>query len=121
MKKFFPILVLALGFSNPASAQTNNAKPDSELQTYLIERVIPGAGDLTPNQLKGVSQQSCTVIKAMGPQIEWLHSYVSDNKVYCIYKAANEALIREHAEKGGFPVNRISLIEAKISPKTAGK
>ncbi|MGB5237202.1 MAG: DUF4242 domain-containing protein [Flavobacteriaceae bacterium] len=91
----------------------------TELKTYLIEREIPDAGILSPEELRGISQKSCSVIKDMGPQIQWIHSYVTDDKVYCIYKAENEALIREHAEKGGFPVNYVTELATVIGPKTA--
>lgn len=94
-------------------------KTEKTMKTYLIEREIPDAGKLTPEQLKGISQKSCSVLKEMGSGIEWLHSYVTDDKVYCVYKAENEALIREHAEKGGFPVNSIQELSSKISPATA--
>ncbi len=94
-------------------------KKKSELKTYLIEREIPGAGELTAEQLKGISQKSCSVLIEMGPEIEWVHSYVTDNKVYCLYRAANEELIREHAEKGGFPVNYITPLAGRIDPETA--
>ena len=90
-----------------------------EMNTYLIEREIPDAGKLGPEQLKGISQQSCAVLKEMGPGIEWLHSYVTDNKVYCLYRAENEELIREHAEKGGFPVNYVTELATTINPETA--
>ncbi|MGB5692532.1 MAG: DUF4242 domain-containing protein, partial [Flavobacteriaceae bacterium] len=91
----------------------------TELKTYLIEREIPDAGILSPEEIRGISQKSCSVIKDMGPQIQWIHSYVTDDKVYCIYKAENEALIREHAEKGGFPVNYVTELATVIGPKTA--
>ena len=94
-------------------------KKNSQLKTYLIEREIPGAGELTDEQLKGISQKSCAVLNEMGPEIEWVHSYVTDNKVYCLYRAANEELIREHAEKGGFPVNYITPLAGLIDPETA--
>ena len=86
---------------------------------YVIERDIPGAGDLTPEQLKGISQTSCGVLDKMGPGIQWVQSYVTPDKVYCVYIAPNEAAIREHAERGGFPVNRISPIATMIDPTTA--
>jgi trimethylamine:corrinoid methyltransferase-like protein len=91
----------------------------SELKTYLIEREIPDAGMLSAEQLKGISQKSCSVLKEMGPQIQWIHSYVTDDKVYCIYKAENEALIREHANKGGFPVNYVTELATVIDPETS--
>src|SRR5258705_1595997 len=79
----------------------------TQMKTYLIEREIPGAGKLTPEQLKAISQTSCGVLKEMGPKIQWIHSYVTGDKIYCIYKAESEELIREHAKKGGFPANNI--------------
>ena len=89
------------------------------MKSYLIEREIPGAGKLTADELKAISQTSCGVLKKMGPQILWIHSYVTGNKIYCIYKAENEELIREHAKKGGFPANTIVQISTVISPATA--
>ena len=86
---------------------------------YVIEREIPGAGDLTPEQLKGISQTSCGVLRKLGPEIQWIHSYVTGDRVYCIYYAANEQLVREHAKQGGFPANRISEIKTIIDPATA--
>jgi hypothetical protein len=86
---------------------------------YIIEREIPNAGALTAEQLQGISQKSCSVLHAMGPQIQWLQSYVTGDKVYCVYIAPDEASIREHAEKGGFPANRISEIKTVIDPTTA--
>ena len=77
---------------------------------YVIEREVPGAGKMTPQQLQGISQTSCGVLRNLGPQIQWLHSYVTDDRIYCVYIAPNEALIREHAQKGGFPANRVSEI-----------
>ena len=89
------------------------------MKTYVIEREIPNAGKLTAEQLKTISQTSCGVLEAMGPSIEWIHSYVTGNKIYCIYKAENEELIREHARQGGFPANSISAVASIISPATA--
>jgi len=89
------------------------------MKTYLIERDIPGAGKLTAEELKGISQKSCSVLRDLGPQIQWVHSYVTGNKIYCIYKAENIELIREHARKGGFPANSISEVSSVISPATA--
>jgi hypothetical protein len=86
---------------------------------YLIEREIPGAGDLSAQDLQGISQKSCGVLKNMGPQIQWVESYVTGDKVYCVYIAPDEAMIREHAEQGGFPANRISEIKSVIDPTTA--
>jgi len=86
---------------------------------YVIERELPGAGQLTPQQLQAVSQTSCGVLRKLGPEIQWVQSYVTKDKIYCIYIAPNEALIREHASQGGFPANRISEISSTIDPTTA--
>ena len=86
---------------------------------YVIARELPGAGQLSPQQLQAVSQTSCGVLRKLGPEIQWVHSYVTQDKIYCIYVAPNEALIREHASQGGFPANRISEIKSMIDPTTA--
>jgi hypothetical protein len=86
---------------------------------FIIEREIPGAGSLTPEQLQGISQKSCSVLSALGPQIQCVESYVTDDKVYCVYLAPNEEMIREHARKGGFPANRVSAVRRMIDPTTA--
>ena len=86
---------------------------------YLIEREIPGAGKLSPAQLQGISQKSCSVLNTLGPQIQWIHSYVTGDKIYCVYRAPNEEMVREHAKQGGFPANRISEITSVIDPSTA--
>jgi hypothetical protein len=86
---------------------------------FVIEREIPGAGKLTPEQLQAISQTSCGVLREMGPQIQWVQSYVTDDKVYCIYIAPDEDAVREHARKGGFPANRISQIRTTIDPTTS--
>jgi hypothetical protein len=86
---------------------------------YVIERDLPGAGKLTSDQLRGVSQKSCDVLNKLGPEIQWIHSYVTVDKIYCIYRAPNEAMIREHAKQGGFPVNKISEVSTIIEPTTA--
>ena len=86
---------------------------------YIIEREIPNAGSLTNEELQSISQKSCGVLSHMGPKIQWLESYVTDDKVYCVYIAPDEASIKEHAEKGGFPANRISAIKAIIDPTSA--
>lgn len=100
-------------------ANAQEEKDTKAMKTYLIEREIPEAGKLTSGELKGISQKSCTVLKQMNAGIEWLHSYVTDDKVYCLYKAENKDLIREHASQGGFPVNSIQELSAKIDPSTA--
>jgi hypothetical protein len=86
---------------------------------YLIERNIPGASDLTPEQLKGISQTSCSVLHKLGPEIQWIQSFVAGHKIYCVYNAPSEKLIKEHAELGGFPANLITEISATIDPTTA--
>src|SRR6266536_3738257 len=86
---------------------------------YLIEREIPGAGNLSGQELQGISKASCGVLQKMGPQIQWVQSYVTGDKIYCVYIAANEEMIREHARQGGFPANRISEIKSTIDPTTA--
>ena len=90
------------------------------MHKYVIEREIPGAGKLTAADLQSISQKSCGVLKEMGPQVQWVESYVTDDKIYCVYIAANEELVREHAKRGGFPANRISQIRTVIDPTTAG-
>ena len=86
---------------------------------YVIEREIPGAGKLSPQQLQAVSQKSCGVLKNLGPQIQWVHSYVTADKIYCVYIAPNEDLVRKHASEGGFPANRISEVKSVIDPTTS--
>jgi Protein of unknown function (DUF4242) len=118
------LLIAILMLTGYASmAQTTTATNDSTtktttMKTYLIERDIPGAGALTPDQLKAISQKSNSVIKNMGPDIQWIQSYVTGDKIFCVYKAKNEELIKEHAKEGGFPANVITEISTVISPAT---
>jgi hypothetical protein len=86
---------------------------------FVIERDIPNAGALTPEQLKAVSQTSCGVLRNLGPQIQWQHSYVTDNKIYCVYIAPDEEMIREHARQGGFPANSVAQVRTIIDPTTS--
>jgi len=86
---------------------------------YVIEREIPGAGKLTGEELKAISQKSCGVLQKMGPQIQWVESFVTDDKVYCVYVAPNVEAVRQHAQQGGFPANRISEVKQVIGPTTA--
>jgi hypothetical protein len=86
---------------------------------YVIEREIPGAGALTTEQLQGISQKSCGVLRNLGPQIQWVQSYVTGDKIYCVYIAPNEEMVREHAKQGGFPANRVSEVKTIIDPTTA--
>lgn len=126
MKQIFSttllLLALTFFFTNNVAAQSSIASTDknnSGLKTYLIERDIPGAGQFTSTDLKGISQKSCTVLKEMGTGISWVQSFVTGNKIFCVYRAENEALLREHAKKGGFPITSITEINNTISPKTA--
>jgi hypothetical protein len=86
---------------------------------FVIEREIPGAGNLSPAELQAISQKSCGVLSKMGPTIQWLQSYVTDDKIYCVYIAPDEATVREHAAQGGFPANRVSRISTIIDPTTS--
>lgn len=122
---FVSSCIVFLVFSATVCAQADGAKnssanaTDTLLMTFVIERDIPGAGKFTPSDLKSASQQSCTVIKELGPGIQWIHSYVTGNKIYCIYKAKNETILLDHAKKSGFPANKISEVTAIIDPLTA--
>ena len=86
---------------------------------YVIEREIPGAGKLTPAELHGISQKSCGVLKTLGPSVQWVQSYVTDDKIYCVYIAPDEAAVRKHAEMGGFPANKVSRVRTMIDPTTS--
>jgi hypothetical protein len=86
---------------------------------FIIEREMPGAGSLSPAEFQGAAQKSCDVLRAMGPEIQWVESYVTGDKLYCVYVAQDEAQIREHAERGGFPANKIHKVERMIDPTTA--
>ena len=124
LKNRFLLIITVLLLSASASlAQTaagnSKTKKETTMKTYLIQRDLPGAGKLTGAELKSISQASCGVLKEMGPEIQWIHSYVTGDKLYCVYKAQNEELIREHGKKGGFPVTSIMEISSTISPATA--
>jgi hypothetical protein len=118
-------MILMLGstiiFSQNTSKKTKHdaTMKTTTMNTYVIEREIPNAGQLNAEDLQGISQKSCAVIKELGPEIEWVESYVTDNKIFCIYRAENEEILRTHAMKGGFPINKINLLSTKISPATA--
>jgi hypothetical protein len=86
---------------------------------FVIEREMPGVGGLSRDDLKMASQTSCSVLRDLGPEIQWVHSYVTDNKLYCVYRAPNEELVREHARRGGFPCNKVSEVRNTIDPTTA--
>jgi len=132
--KIMLILVLAFTISNCAenkneNATVNNKKTNHEMlrpealaansNMYVIEREIPGAGKLTAEELKAISQTSCGVLKEMGSEIQWVHSYVTDDKIYCVYTAPNVEMVREHANQGGFPANSVSKVATIIDPTTA--
>jgi hypothetical protein len=85
---------------------------------YVIERELPGAGKLTPQELKGISQKSCQVLRNLGPEIQWVQSFVTDDKIYCVYVAPNAEMIHEHAQRGGFPADRITEVRSVIDPTT---
>jgi hypothetical protein len=129
MKQFTPrisLFVFAVLFAGiPLVAQQTSSlhidqqQKEPDMKMYLIERNLPGASLLTTGDLKTISQKSCSVLKTMGSGIAWIHSYVAGDKIMCVYKAANEALLREHAKKGGFPADRITEIVNVISPATA--
>lgn len=89
------------------------------MHKYVIERDLPGAGKLSPAELQSISQKSCAVLRDLGPEIQWQQSYVTGDKIYCVYLAPNEQLIREHAQQGGFPANRIARVSRVIDPTTA--
>jgi cell division inhibitor SulA len=86
---------------------------------FVIEREIPGAGSMSAQQVQAVAEKSCSLLRNLGPQIQWLHSYVTENKIYCVYIAPNEEMVREHARQGGFPANSVSQVKRIIDPTTA--
>ena len=90
-----------------------------QMPKYVIEREIPGAGKLSSDELKAISQKSCSVLNTLGPRIQWVHSYVTEDKIYCVYNAPDEETVREHARLGGFPANRVSRVFATIDPTSA--
>jgi Protein of unknown function (DUF4242) len=105
--------------SGEYSARSEVIDKESAMPKYVIEREIPGAGKLSAQELKGISQKSCGVLSKMGPQIQWIQSYVTGDKIYCVYIAPNEKMVREHAKQGGFPANRVSEVASVIDPTTA--
>jgi hypothetical protein len=123
IKKHVGLLMVIMLFTGFASMAQSTVVPVSEktkeMKTYVIERNIPGAGQFSPEKLKSISQTSCTVLKEMGPKIQWIHSYVTEDKIFCIYKAENIELVKEHAKRGGFPANAIYEVSSVISPATA--
>jgi len=119
MKKFLIILSSLIFFvSLIACTQTRDQAPDKSHQ-FVIEREIPGAGNLTPDELKAASKKSCEVLRDLGPEIQWQHSYITADKVYCVYTAPNKEMIIEHAKRVGVPANLISEVSAIATPATA--
>jgi len=104
---------------NDKTEKVNFPENESKMNLYVIERDVPGAGKLTPEDLKAVSQHSCKVVDEIGTGIQWLHSYVADNKVFCVFRAENEDKLRKHAEIGGFQITTIYQVAGKIGPETA--
>ncbi len=113
-----PVLWLVLAAANSIAQEAPKAPV---MQRYLIEREVPGASKLTAEELRGGAAKSNAVLRELGPDIQWVQSYVAGDKVYCVYQAPNEALIREHAAKSGFPANRITPIATVIDPTTASR
>jgi hypothetical protein len=122
------VLFMILMFGSTAvfaqTAKATNTKKEKSMETktmntYVIIREIPDAGKLNAEELQGISKKSCSVLKELGPEIEWIQSYVTENKIFCIYRAENEEILRTHAMKGGFPINSINLLSTVISPATA--
>jgi hypothetical protein len=104
-----------------AKEQPEPAALPAGMSMYVIERDMPGLGKLTPAELKAASQKSCGVLNHLGPKITWLHSYVTGDKMYCVYLAPNEEMVREHARQGGFPANAVNRVSTIIGPETATK
>ncbi|AXP79953.1 hypothetical protein CJ739_858 [Mariniflexile rhizosphaerae] len=123
--KIFSVFILALAFINCANNEKSVAdslRDETTTQNqnmYVIEREIPGAGNLTSEELKAISQSSCGVLEKMGSEIKWLHSYVTGDKIYCVYTAPNEEMVLEHAKQGGFPANSVAKVATVIDPSTA--
>lgn len=112
--------MVLLSMANPFSAFARaNTATSINMPKYVIEREIPGAGQLSSEELQSISQRSCAVLGQLGPQIQWIQSFVTADKLYCVYIAPSEELIREHARQGGFPANRISEVKRIIDPTTA--
>jgi hypothetical protein len=125
--KQISLLIVSTIFTGMASmaqttamaSNTKNNETTITMHTYVIERDIPGAGQFTPEKLKTIAKTSCSVLKDMGPGIQWVQSYVSEDKIFCIYKAENIEMLKEHAQKGGFPINNVYEVSSVISPATA--
>ena len=100
-------------------SKESRVRKEIVMPKYVIERELPGAGKLTAQELRAISQRSVDVLLSLGPQIQWVHSYVTDDKLYCVYNAPSQDLVLEHAKCGGFPANRVSRVSATIDPVTA--
>ena len=111
--------IVKLQAENSALAMVKPEALTENMKMYVIEREIPALGEWSAEDLKGASQTSCGVLKEMGSDIKWLHSYVTGDKMYCVYLAPNEEMVREHAQKGGFPANAVNSVGTIISPQTA--
>lgn len=120
LQLLLPTAALSLGLTAPAADVRPESLPAGQ-HLYVIEREIPEAGKLTPVQLKEIAQKSCGVLKSMGPKIQWVHSYVTTDKVYCIYVAPDAETVREHARLGGFPANKVTPVANIFGPETATK
>lgn len=118
MKTFLCLALVMISMAGFAQQKKETSKSKT-MNTYVIERQIPGAGQLTAADLQGISQKSCSVLKELGPDIEWVQSYVVEDKIFCIYRAENEELLKTHAAKGGFPINNVYKLSTIISPATA--
>lgn len=117
------IVTLLLSVTAGIAGASEQPRPESlpaGMNMYVIERDMPGLGKMSPAELKAASQKSCSVLRNLGPQVTWLHSYVTGDKMYCVYLAPNEELVREHAKQGGFPANAVNKVTTIIGPKTAG-
>lgn len=121
MQRHSIVLTALLVAVSAATAQTATSKPEGQavMQRYIIERDIPGAGKLTLDDHRGGAAKSNRVLREMGPDIQWVHSYVAGDKIYCIYNATSEALVREHAARSGFPANKITPVSMVVDPTTA--
>ncbi len=124
LQNVIAIIILLSGYTTMAQTTNNESnlltnKNETEMKMYVIEREIPGAGNFTQEDLKAIAIKSCGVVAAIGPDIKWIHSYVTDNKLYCIYEATSVEVIKKHAEMGGFPCNKVSEVANVFSPATA--
>jgi hypothetical protein len=121
MQRHSIVLTAMLLAVSAATAQTATSKPEGQavMQRYIIERDIPGAGKLTLDDHRGGAAKSNRVLREMGPDIQWVHSYVAGDKIYCLYNATSEALVREHAARSGFPANKITPVSMIVDPTTA--